>query len=292
MIDINENIEIWKDLNYPGLECFWLISNLGQIKSKKTGKISKQHIRNGYYAASIRNYAIKKSKTLNIHQLVAMTFIGTIPKGYQVNHKNGIKTDNKFENLEIVKPQENTRHAIKHGLLKPHPKKVEQYTMDGEYIQTFNSIIEASVKTNANDRHISTVCKGIRNSCGGYKWKYVDDTGSVISCNGKEINNYPNYQVTSDGKIYSKRAKKYLIPKKLQSGYLTVKLCNNSKMRDMYIHVLVALAFIENPDNKKEVNHKNKNKSDNSIENLEWNTHSENMLHHYATKKSSNTNIN
>lgn len=55
-------------------------------------------------------------KTQLVHRLVIETFIGTIPNGMQVNHINGIKTDNRLENLEVVTPQENMRHAVATGL--------------------------------------------------------------------------------------------------------------------------------------------------------------------------------
>jgi len=58
-----------------------------------------------------------------------------------------------------------------------------------------------------------------------------------------------------------------------------VTLCENRKKKNMYIHRLVAEAFIDNPENKKFVNHIDYNKSNNNIDNLEWVTASENMIH-------------
>lgn len=54
-----------------------------------------------------------------IHRIVAACFIGSIPVGYEVNHINGIKTDNRASNLEIVTKSENTKHAYRTGLAKP-----------------------------------------------------------------------------------------------------------------------------------------------------------------------------
>jgi hypothetical protein len=63
-------------------------------------------------------------------------------------------------------------------------------------------------------------------------------------------------------------------------GYSRVKLTKENKSKMLMVHRLVAEAFIENPENKKCVNHKNLNKKDNYLSNLEWNTHSENTMHY------------
>jgi len=67
------------------------------------------------------------------------------------------------------------------------------------------------------------------------------------------------------------------------AGYLQIKLSKNDKKITTFTHILIARAFIPNPLNKPEVNHINGIKTDNRIENLEWNTRSENMKHAYRT---------
>lgn len=66
-------------------------------------------------------------------------------------------------------------------------------------------------------------------------------------------------------------------------GYATVVMTKNGKGKQVKIHRLVALAFLNNPLNKPTVNHINGVKDDNRVENLEWSTHSENSLHAFAT---------
>jgi len=58
-------------------------------------------------------------KLCKVHRLVVSAFIGPIPEGMQVNHKNGVRTDNRLENLEVVTPQQNTRHGW--GVLNRKP---------------------------------------------------------------------------------------------------------------------------------------------------------------------------
>ena len=52
-----------------------------------------------------------------VHKVVALTFLGSRPIGFQINHKNGVKTDNRVENLEFVTPSRNRRHAVELGFV-------------------------------------------------------------------------------------------------------------------------------------------------------------------------------
>jgi hypothetical protein len=75
------------------------------------------------------------------------------------------------------------------------------------------------------------------------------------------------------------REEYYLVPTDNGKGYFRIKLSNNGKSKRVMLHRIIAEAFINNPENKKCVNHINHNRKDNRIENLEWCTHSENTLH-------------
>jgi len=84
-----------------------------------------------------------------------------------------------------------------------------------------------------------------------------------------------NYYIFSNGKIYSKKSHMFLNPHEHITGYYTVNINNKNHM----VHRLVAQHFIPNPDNKRLVNHKDGNKLNNNVENLEWVTHKENTQH-------------
>ena len=96
------------------------------------------------------------------------------------------------------------------------------------------------------------------------------------------------YKISSTGRLYSIRSKRCLSLTLGRFGYLNVELNVHGKNKRVYIHRLVAMAFIPNPENKKTVNHINSIRSDERVENLEWATQSENILHgfRYGNKDS------
>ena len=94
--------------------------------------------------------------------------------------------------------------------------------------------------------------------------------------------NYLGYEVFENGEVYSKRLNKVLKPGIFGHGYELICIHYLGKRKTLNLHRLIAKLFIPNPDNKPCINHKNGIKTDNRVENLEWCTYSENMVH--ATK--------
>jgi hypothetical protein len=100
----------------------------------------------------------------------------------------------------------------------------------------------------------------------------------------KKIEGYNHYYVNKVGDIYSEKSERLLTPR-IKNGYVFVTLHTpDRKNKQVRVHRLVATAFIDNPENKPQVNHINANKLDNTLENLEWCTLEENIKH--ATKLS------
>ena len=93
----------------------------------------------------------------------------------------------------------------------------------------------------------------------------------------KEIKGFPGYYVSRDGKVYGKNGA--IKPQNNKRGYTHVLLCRDGKRYTKTIHRLIANAFVDNPKNKPQVNHKNGDKKDNRAGNLEWVTPKENSVH-------------
>lgn len=98
----------------------------------------------------------------------------------------------------------------------------------------------------------------------------------------KEVKGYDYpYKVSNMGNVYSYRLNRNMKLQDSTWGYYRVSLVKNGKKQCVCVHKLVAEAFIPNPENKEQVNHKNGDRKDNRVENLEWVTRSENVLHRY-----------
>lgn len=108
-------MEIWKDVN--GYEGLYKVSNQGNIlivKKKRNQNLLKA--KNGYLLVDLYKNGLKKR--ISSHRLVALHFLTNTENKPQVNHINGIKEDNRVENLEWVTASENQIHSINNGLKK------------------------------------------------------------------------------------------------------------------------------------------------------------------------------
>ena len=99
----------------------------------------------------------------------------------------------------------------------------------------------------------------------------------------KVIKEFPDYKITESGDIYSIKKKRFLIPNTDKDGYYHIGIFRDHKRYWRRLHRLVAAEFIPNPDNKPQVNHKDGNKQNNHVSNLEWVTSIENSRHAWRT---------
>ena len=90
-----------------------------------------------------------------------------------------------------------------------------------------------------------------------------------------EIIDYPNYLIHRDGRVFSKIKNKFLKHRDNGSGYKIVGLHKNCKPKNFYVHRLLGIHYLENPENKPTIDHINRIRDDNRVENLRWATRKE-----------------
>lgn len=171
--------EIWKDV--VGYEGLYQVSNLGRIKSldryveypnyikRINGRImSQQDNSKGYLMVNLSLNGF--TKKLYVHRLLAEAFIPNLANKVEVNHIDLNKKNNIISNLEWCTKKENMRHAHKNGAIKY--TKVYQYSINGEYEQEFNSLLDASIFHKIRSGDICRSCKGERAVCRGHIFRY------------------------------------------------------------------------------------------------------------------------
>lgn len=181
--------EIWRPV--VGYEGLYEVSSEGRVKSKdmivgsrygltrtQKGRVLKQSLK----GAKMKYYYVDlcKNKTVShyrVNRLVARAFpeiCGAWFEGCVINHKNCITTDNRACNLETCTAKYNSNYAdCRLKISKAKGKKVNQYTIDGEFIKRWDGVSEAQRALGIS--HISCCCLGKegRTTAGGFRWEYA-----------------------------------------------------------------------------------------------------------------------
>lgn len=187
-------------VGYPN----YAIYSIGVVKNIKTGRVLKTGADNKGYL-TVRLYNNGKARTFKVRRLVAEYFIPNPLNKPQVNHKDGIKSNNDMSNLEWATNSENQLHAVENGLKasgskwkenigkgnkgkkrssehirymrnnNPKSKPVIQLDLDGNYINKYISTKDAERKTGCKSSNISMCCNGKIKTAKGFKWVYEED---------------------------------------------------------------------------------------------------------------------
>lgn len=174
--------ETWKDI--PGYENLYQISSLGRVKSLNYGGTSKEKLlkpglnSRGYYQVSL--FKNGEQKNFKVHRLVALAFIPNPDNKECVDHINGIKVDNRVENLRWCTHKENMNYPLARknksqsltnlpSLSKPI-LQIDKIT--GEVINEFPSTNEVERQLGIGQGNISNCCNGKAKSAYGYIWRY------------------------------------------------------------------------------------------------------------------------
>lgn len=176
-------MEIWKTIDgYPN----YMISNMGNVKNIKTGKMLKPvDAGYGYYQVSLCKNG--KHKSFRINRLVGIAFIPNPENKPCIDHINTNKMDNRVCNLRWVTPKENMNNPItkrnkkqnmylpclgKFGKKHHFSKPILQFTKTGELVKKWDSIMDIERELGISHKHISSCCKGKRKTTGGFIWRY------------------------------------------------------------------------------------------------------------------------
>lgn len=204
--------EIWKDIN--GFVGKYQVSNYGRVKSlarlrKSKGgclcpvkeRILKPKIDDdGYLNYTFSNGKHNKSKFIRLNILVYQTFIGPVPIGYDIHHINHNRQDNRLENLCLI---EHKKHCDLHSSEKSKP--ILQFTKDGQFVDEFPSIEEASRQTGICRCSIRRCCHRHKKNktAGGYIFLFKSEVNKINervkeakTRKGKQV-----AQITKDGQL-------------------------------------------------------------------------------------------
>ena len=187
IFDIMENFEkeVWRDIpNYEGYQ----VSNLGRVKSLERidalGRRVKEKIlkpiitRNGYYLTGLYKNSVKKK--YYVHRLVWIAFNGQIPEGYEVNHINEVKADNRLSNLNLMTHKENmnygsrTERSAKKQINGKLSKVVLQFTLDNILVKEYQSAHQVERELGFNRGNICSCCNGKLKTAHGFIWRYKE----------------------------------------------------------------------------------------------------------------------
>lgn len=273
--------EEWRDIK--DMEDYQ-VSNKGRVKNKHNNFLMKENEKFGYIRVGI---GVNKYQ---VHRLVAIAFIPNPENKPSVDHINRDAKDNNLENLRwATSKEQSANQVITNGGCY---KKINRIDLKTHEIKEYKDIHEAIdyiiTTTKETDKRsienkIRACCTNRKENAYDFNWKYIEDSTIIENEIWKKVQDiFPDaedYLVSDKGRVKNKAGK--ISNGRITHGYNEVYI--GKKISRKFIHTLVAKLFIPNPENKPCVNHKDGNKNNNDVSNLEWNTYTENTQHAFDT---------
>ena len=269
----------------------WQVSSHGRVCNTK-GRVSNGHLQgSGYYRVNVLG------NDFYVHRLVAFAFLGPPPADdtWQVHHRDGTPSNNRVENLEYVTQSQNMKESFAkpRGNGGPCCSLPVMWRAVGSQIWTTSPSITDAAKQLGMDRSTVSKASSQGKPAKGYDFQFSERC-EIATLDGEEWrqmldpksgSEVPGRMVSSLGRIRSQTgiiSRGYL----RKQGYYQTMLSLGFFKRSELVHRLVAFAFLGQPvDHRRHhVNHKDLDKGNNAVENLEYVTPSENMVHHYACR--------
>ena len=159
--------EMWKKFDN------YYVSSFGRIRHAYKNNLLKPSLSSGYYKVRLSNDGLVQDYL--VHKLVYTLFNEDYNvEGFVIDHIDGNKLNNSVENLRKITVSENTREALYIQKTNSSAKVVQQFSKEGEFINTFPSVAEAARQLDLDSSTISKVCRGVNKSHGGFVFKYIE----------------------------------------------------------------------------------------------------------------------
>lgn len=286
-----------RPVTYNGVSYPYVVTAKGVVINNDNHTMA-AHKSNGYLTVSLRAKGANRSAAIN--RIVALAFVNNSDPATKkvVDHIDGDKLNNHYKNLRWVTQKENCQFAVdKNGHRGGTKKvKVDQLDMKGNFIARFDSMADASEATGANRRGIRLTHTGYQKHCNYFKWFVYENNeeivtdGEIAEMRRVPIEGYEDYYISRSGRVVttknSRQFWRYMKIKVDENGYSIIQFSKLKMTENFRVHTLVALCYLPTPrPDQTQVNHKNKRRSDNRLENLEWVSPSENMRHAFTYRE-------
>lgn len=273
------DIENWRSLDFLGYDNY-SVSDKGRVRNNKSGRILDRRSNSPGYRVVILRDRKSKPHDERVSRLVLLAFVGYPPNtSMTCDHINRNIKDNSLSNLRWATREEQIKNSSNSTITNEHLYiPIAQYSPEGYLIKVWPSRASAARGLNLDDRGISKA-QTDNNIYGGFYWKNTPNNTYLADEIWKPMIDprFYDYYVSSYGRVLT-RARNITYGTSCD-GYKLIAVKFNGRYISRKVHCLVIEAFY-GPSNLI-VNHKDGNKSNNHISNLEYVTYSENVKHAY-----------